>query len=379
MARPKNDNPRVLGPYRKRDGYQVVHVKRGGERDHLVFKTQEAADAAVAALIENLNRQQKTIREALKDYEAFMRDEKGNKENSIDQTQRKLRRFFGDLDVALTELTPEKADALYVALRTSTRIPQKRTSTSDDAARDAATPQKKVSVDYHRNALSEAKTFLRWCVKKKWIASNPLEAVEGIGKRNHGKEQLRIDEARRWIAAAVEMADREDEEGAVAAMTTLLLGIRCSEVVSRTVRDLDDDGNLLWIPESKTAKGKRHLEVPPVLRPFLLDLAEGKKPEELLFGYHDRAWPREWVKRICIRAGVPVVTAHGQRGLHSTLAVAAGVTPRAVADALGHESFATTARSYAKPEAVGQAAHQRTLRVLEGGKAKEPPAQEAAG
>jgi len=60
---------------------------------------------------------------------------------------------------------------------------------------------------------------------------------------------------------------------------------------------------------------------------------------------HDRGWPRAWVQRIC-EEGVMKVTAHGNRGLHGTLSIEAGVTPRAVADALGHESFKqTTARS----------------------------------
>ena len=371
MARPKNDSPRVLGPYRKGDGFMIIQVKRGGEREYFVFATKKLADEAIVKLNEEINRPQKTIHDALKDYETYMREEKGNKANSVDQTKRKLRRFFDDTFVALTDLTPEKAEALYQALRTSKRKPQRPGAV---LSKDA----KPVSVDYHRNALSEAKTFLRWCVKKKWISSNPLEDVEGVGKRNHGKEQLRIDEARKWIAAAVELADREDEEGAVAAMTTLLLGIRCSEVISRTVRDLDDDGKLLWIPDSKTAKGRRNLEIPPVLRPFLKELAEGKKPHDLLFGFHDRAWPRNWVKRICERAGVPRVTAHGQRGLHSTLSIAAGITPNAVADALGHESFTTTARSYAKPEAIGHARQRRTLQVLDGGKSQCPDEEVAA-
>ncbi len=369
MARLKT--ARVLGPYPNGTNFRIVHVKGDGSREALCYPTREEALTAITALTDEINRPAKTIREALKDYETYMRDEKGNKENSIDQTGRKLRRFFDDLDVALTSLTPERADALYQALRTSKRKPQKPGTVPPPDA-------KAVSVDYHRNSLSEAKTFLRWCAKKKWLVSNPLEDVEGVGKRNHGKEQLRIDEARKWIAAAVELAEREDEPGAVAAMTTLLLGIRCSEVVSRVVRDLDDDGHLLWIPASKTAKGRRNLEVPPVLRPFLVELAEGKKPDELLFGYHDRAWPRTWVKRICRRAGVPTVTAHGQRGLHGTLAIAAGVTPKAVADALGHESFTTTARSYAKPEAIDQAAQRRTLRVLEGGKSNRAAAQVVA-
>jgi integrase len=367
MARLKK-KARVLGPYPNRGGFRVIHVKANGERSAVCYPTEDEARRAIETLLATVDRAEKTIREALKDYETYMRDEKGNKENSIDQTQRKLRRFFADLDVALTDLTSERAEALYLALRTSIRIPQKRKETND-----APPPEpKRISVDYHRNALSEAKTFLRWCVKKKWIVTNPLEDVEGVGKRNHGKEQLRIDEARKWLAKAVEHADAGDD-GAVAAMMTLLLGMRCIEVVSRTVRDLDDDGRLLWIPDSKTAKGRRTLRVPDTLRPYLLELAEGKQPRDLLFGYHDRGWPRAWVQRICEEAGVEVVTAHGNRGLHGTLSIEAGVTPQVVADALGHESFAqTTAKSYVPPQAVANANQERALKVLQGGKAQEP-------
>jgi integrase len=169
------------------------------------------------------------------------------------------------------------------------------------------------------------------------------------------------------MAKATELAD-QGESGAIAALMTLLMGLGASEVISRVARDLDDDGRLLWIPDAKTAKGRRHVQVPELLRPYLLRLAEKKEPTDLLFGEHWRDWPREWVQRICRAAKVPVVSAHGMRGLHSTLAVDAGVTAHAVASALGHESFATTAQSYAKPEAVSRARQQRVLTVLAGGK-----------
>jgi hypothetical protein len=56
--------------------------------------------------------------------------------------------------------------------------------------------------------LAAAKTFFRWCVmEKKWLARNPLDAVKGIGKVRHGKEQLRIDEARKWMVEAHRQAD----------------------------------------------------------------------------------------------------------------------------------------------------------------------------
>jgi integrase len=157
------------------------------------------------------------------------------------------------------------------------------------------------------------------------------------------------------------------EAGAVAAMMTLLLGMRASEIVTRVVRDLDDDGHLLWIPTAKTEAGRRTLRVPDVLRPHLQRLAADLQPDALLFGQHWRDWPREWVQRICQRAGVPMVTAHGMRGLHSTLAMEAGVTGHVVAASLGHERVTTTVQSYAKPEAVAGAQQRRALRVLAGG------------
>jgi integrase len=138
--------------------------------------------------------------------------------------------------------------------------------------------------------------------------------------------------------------------------------------LSRIVRDLDDGGQLLWIPDSKTEAGKHTLQVPEVLRPYLLALAEGKKAEELLFGYHDRNWPRKWVARICKAAGVPRVTAHGMRGLHGTLAVETGLSAHAVAAALGHESVTTTLQSYAKAGAGAGVRQQKVLTVLAGGK-----------
>ena len=352
MSRPNARTQRVLGPYRDRNGFRIVHVHRGGTRDSYCFETEEEARRTLEALQIVAQTPDPTLAEALTAYATYMRDDKGNKPSSIEQTRHKLRRFFPDLGVTLIELTPERCAAYYQTLRTA---PKRHGGV--------------LSVDYHRNALSEARTFLQWCVKKSWISENPLDGVEGVGRRNHGKEQLRIDEARKWLAKATELA-HQGQGGAVAAMMTLLMGMRCSEVISRVVRDLDDDGTLLWIPDAKTSKGKRTLRVPSQLQPMLVALAKGKGPGALLFGHHERGWPRAWVKRICREAEVPEVTAHGQRGLHSSLAVEAGVTAKAVADALGHESFTTTARSYANPSAVGQAVQARTLQVLEGGKGR---------
>lgn len=139
-------------------------------------------------------------------------------------------------------------------------------------------------------------------------------------------------------------------------------------MVSRVVRDLDDEGRLLWIPDSKTLAGRRKLQVPKFLQPYLARLSKDRDPQAGLLGEHWRDWPRKWVQRICRAAKVPLVTAHAMRGLHGTLAVDSGITSHAVAAALGHESFRTTAESYAQRDAVAGAQQKRVLGVLAGGK-----------
>jgi hypothetical protein len=49
----------------------------------------------------------------------------------------------------------------------------------------------------------------------------------------------------------------QGESGTVAALVSLLMGMRASEITTRVARDLDDGGRLLWIPDAKTEAGKR--------------------------------------------------------------------------------------------------------------------------
>jgi integrase len=292
-----------------------------------------------------------TVKHAIEAYGKHL-TEKGLKARPIEDRLYRLGAFFPDGEALLAHLTKSACAANYEALRTKV----------------SPLTKKPYSVDTHRSMLAEARMLAKFCVGKGWLRASPLDGVEGKGKRRHGKPQLRIDEARRWMAKATEFADA-GEAGAVAAMMALLLGMRASEIVSRVVRDLDDDGRLLWIPDSKTEAGKRTLRVPEVLQPYLGRLATGQNAEARLFGEHWRDWPREWVQAICKAAEVPVVCAHSMRGLHSTLAMDAGVTGHVVAASLGHERVSTTIESYAKPEAVAGAQQRRTLRVLAGGAA----------
>lgn len=355
MARQSEHGYRIHGPYEYRRGWRVVVVDEDGGRDDRYFEDEAEAKTFIRALKKKIRKlNAKPLDVALEDYRMYLRDEKGNKPKSVAHTIDQVTRFFDDTSGTVDQFEDEAAcEARYDAFRFRKK-------------KDG----RPLAVDTHRNALAQAKTFLNWCVGRGYLKSNGLMKVQGKGKRRYGKEQLRIDEARAWSAAALRRAatgDRDEvKEGALKALMALHLGLRASEITLRQVRDVDDDGAILWIPDAKTSAGRRRVEVPEFLRPLLRELSQGRPGAEPLFRYRTVGVVRNWVKRICLEAGVPKVSAHAMRGLHGTLAVAAGATPHLVAAAMGHESFRTTATSYAKREAVTGVRHRKATAVLAG-------------
>lgn len=170
---------------------------------------------------------------------------------------------------------------------------------------------------------------------------------------------------------AIKKANAGDD-ASVGVLAALLLGLRASEVTDRVVRDLDDDGRLLWIEFGKTRRARRTLEVPLVLRPYLLALAEGRGPDEQLITRKplrtgkkaDRYWLMRETRRLCTDAKTPRVCVHSLRGLHATLATEAGATSRAVAGALGHSTPAVTQAHYIDGTAKRRANSKRVVNAL---------------
>ena len=67
---------------------------------------------------------------------------------------------------------------------------------------------------------------------------------------------------------------------------------------------------------------------------------------------------------LCDQVGAPRICPHSLRGLWATLAVESGQACEAVASALGHSSFAVTAKHYAQSGTVHDADTQRTVSEL---------------
>lgn len=91
----------------------------------------------------------------------------------------------------------------------------------------------------------------------------PLGGIKVNGVRKEGKDQLHIDEARKFVATALMAADPL----ALAAATMIVTGCRPSEVLSLRARDVDDGGALLHVYGTKTKKASaRSQSTPPISR-----------------------------------------------------------------------------------------------------------------
>ncbi len=342
---------RVLGPYPNRSGFRLV-VLDGASRRAVTAKTLPAALALKDELSRALDEQAaQAIGTALAEYAEHLIRVRGVAEKTARHVERTLTRFLPAAE-SLGAITAERAAAIYKA----------------ETERISSRGQP-VAADSHRLMLNRARSFFTWAREQGLVRRNPFEAVKPVGRRRSGKPQLRIDEARKFMAVALQKAQAGDTL-AVGVLLMLLLGLRASEVLQRPVRDLDDGGRILWISRGKTANARRRLQVPEVLQPLLRQLAQGRAPTAWLFGTTRSGRPKHleylWSKvhALCQAAGVPVVCAHSLRGLHSTLALEAGATANLVAAALGHGSFAITARHYANPDTLLSAQARRVGSAL---------------
>jgi len=258
---------RVLGPYADGNGrYRVITITAPGEgqaegtRRRSTFPTREEAEEYVAvAREEQAAHESVTIEDAIQEYRAHLA-KKGDRQTTIDLTERFLRMFFPARDLLIANLTPARV---------------------------------------------QAQALLRWAVTQKLHKGpNPAAEIKPEGKRNRGKPQLRIDEGRRWLRVALEQG--QTQPGALMAATALLLGCRAGELANCTVRDLDDGGAVLWLVGKTNEENEpRPVEVPDPLRGPLRALAAGRPSSASLFdrGPEVVAW---WAKRICELAGLEI-------------------------------------------------------------------------
>jgi integrase len=313
-----------------------VIIRDGKERKSLVYDTREQAESVRNKVLAGFNdRANRTIGETLTEYLTF-KAKRGCTETTIGMTRWKLASML-PMGLMLSSLTPARAESLYEALA------------------------ERVSVATHHKTLRESKAFFRYCVKQKYIPTNPFADVQTVGKPNVGKLQLRTDEARKLSDVLMDAASDGDTR-ALALMLQVLLGLRSGELLKLRKRDLDCRGTVIVVEGTKTKNAKRTLELDaPAVRDLLMRHCETLDNDALIFAEDGALHPRatsalwKWLVLFCRRAGVPKVCPHSLRGLHSSLAVKAGATSAYVAKALGHGSDAVTRKHYLAPGALDTA------------------------
>lgn len=342
---------RVLGPYRNADKWRLVVIE-GSARKSIVVDSVENALAVREELAAALKKQTAPLLlTLLEEYQQGLLA-RGVQEETVQKISRMLQGFL-PLQEPAGAVSADRAQQLYL----------------EETRRKKANGQP-IAADTHHLLLRRAKHFFKWAVARRYAAENPFAEIHPIGRPRRGKPQLRIDEARKFVSAALQRA-RTLEVGATAALMQIFLGLRPTEAVIRVVRDLDDQGRVLWVPFGKTSNARRRLQVPDVLREILLHHAQGKPADAPLLGpsgegMHTRHALRHRLRQLCAEADVPQICPHSLRGLNATLALEAGATAHHVAAALGHASFATTARHYADASTVANASLRRVADLLSG-------------
>jgi integrase len=265
----------------------------------------------------------------------------------------RLRTFLPN--IPLSQLTPRRAEELY------------KSETQRVGKFGVVKPAT------HHALLRNTKEFFNWLCEKGLASANPFQAVKPIGRANAGKEQPRETDAKTLDAHLFERA-RAGEEGALALLVQIYLGLRTSEVLSLTIGAIEREGHKVSIVRGKSKNAKRSLDLYPDVATLLWAHCAGRPIAERVFAANlpkrpKPAWMYKRLHQYCCSAGIPKYCPHSLRGLHATLALENGATSYQVAAGLGHGSFATTAKHYARPSAIDNARSQRVVAVLRGSSA----------
>lgn len=331
MPQPRKNYSRVVGVY----GRTVIHFDISeGRRRTVTLETEAAAQLYAAELEKLFAREAVTVASAAMEWLST----KSANEMSRETVRLKLASFFGEkLSAHPEELTPFWCHQRYAQL------------------------VQQYAVCTHHSRLRVAKEFLSWCVTKGLLQVSPAQAIKPEGEPKRGKPQLTLDEARTLAGVLFAELDAKgpQAEHALVILSCLYLGTRVSEVLFRTVRDLDDRGTVLRIPHGKSKNAVRRLRLPEELQRYWAEQAKAKLPTARLFSL-GRTSVTNWCYRFCERAQVPGVCPHSFRGLHATLEVQEGAALSAVARRLGNTPDVAK-RHYVQAGTIEQAAADRVV------------------
>jgi integrase len=262
----------------------------------------------------------------------------------------------------LDRLTAADLDGLYSDLLLRGRKIGR--NTRDQAPGLSARTVNYVHVILHR-ALSDA-------VRKAMLLRNVADLADPPRQRSDQRPEMRTWTAEQ-SATFLEFigADREHP----AYLLALTTGMRRGEILGLRWRDVDLEGARLSIRQTviavdhevvistpKTAKGRRSVSLPPgavtALRAHRkrqneerLAMGAGYEDHDLVFAYGSggpldpEAFSQRFTRRV--RASdLPMIRLHDLRHTYASIALAAGIHPKVVSEALGHANISITLDCY---------------------------------
>jgi integrase len=205
-----------------------------------------------------------------------------------------------------------------------------------------------IHTQLHR-ALADA---VRWDL----LVRNPSDLVDPPKPARRVLTTWTADQTRGFLAGVAE--DRLAALYQLAAAS----GMRIGELVALEWPDVHLDGQYLTVRRSKTATGRRRVELDPMTVAVLRAHRRRQAEERLAFGAgyrdHGRVFTRPGgeplnpdavsiqFKRRAARLGLPPVRFHDLRHGWATMALEAGEHPKVVAEQLGHASVRVTLDTY---------------------------------
>lgn len=335
---------RIIGPERRGAGWRVREIAPNGETETFLFalEDEQGARNKVRAFRQEATAD-RSIGATVTEYIEHLRRFGGSKSRNLRDSglKTRTRKLVTILQLLDREESRRNRGKRIASVLYNDRPLEALTAAA--AQRLYSECVKEYAAATQHGFLVAAQEFGAFCATEGYLPANPFSAVKREGDANEGKPKLRLDEARKFIMAAY--SDPHPLGGLAAAMM-LTLGTRSHEILTRSIRDLDDYGRVLVIPRSKTDAGKRRLQIPPVLRAHLRKLTEGQAPEALVFRGMTNGTLLGHVKRLCEVAGVPMVCAHGLRGTWGDITVEIEGKVDSAAKTMGHASAEITRRAY---------------------------------
>jgi len=227
-------------------------------------------------------------------------------------------------------------------------------------------------------AYSYARTCLKRAVDFGMIGSNPLDRVQKPRYQAEDRRYWAPDEARQFIAVALESHHQH------APLLLFLLGTRCRVGEGLGLRWSDVDLStgvvhihraLVWaddktsVQSPKTRAGVRSITLPEFLIANLRSLPRPLDDATPVYRTEVGTTPtktniRRALQALCTRAGVPFVNVHGTRHLHAALLLSEGIDPQALRRRLGHAHVSMSIDRYAYAVKPDQALADVVSRAL---------------